>query len=208
MSSILRSVLPGLVLAIVILATAWVSRANEGRRSLADSSAALVRGDRIDAILYARAAAEARCPWCEAPETGYAKLYAIAREAESKADDATAIAAWQAARAASLATTWLDANEPRRQRADAEIARLQHRVDAMSAAAGGTASPAASEEKLRAVLAPNPLPSSTLFLVVAAGALLLAIGAVRSVRAKMLRAQDIAVALAGGALAVIGVVAF
>ena len=203
-----RSAGAALVLALVVLVAAWISRSSEGRHALAESSSALVRGDRIDAIVHARAAAEARCPLCDAPESGYAKLYAIARESESKADEGTALAAWQAVRVASLTATWLDANESRRQRADGEIARLQHRVDALNAAAGGTSSPAASEEKLREVLAPNPLPPISLFFVVGAGAILLAFGAIRSIRADVLRTQDIALAVAGGVVAVVGVVAF
>ncbi|MBX3230179.1 MAG: hypothetical protein KIT84_24900 [Labilithrix sp.] len=203
----LATVLGALVLALVVLATAWWSRARDGRRSLAESSAALVRGDRVEAIVHARAAAQARCPWCEAPELGYAKLYAIARDAESKADPATAVLAWQAVRAATLTAAWLDTNDSRRERADQEIARLQHRIDAMSAAAG-TTSPAATEERLRSVLAPSPVPSTTFFAVVATGALLFALGAARSIRAKLLRAQDVALALTGGALAVVGVLSF
>lgn len=203
-----RAASAALALAFVVLIAAWVSRVSEGRRALAESNGALLRGDRVEAIVHARAAAEARCPWCAAPEAGYAKLIAIAREAESKNDDASALAAWQAVRVASLATTWFDASEPRRQRADGEIARLQHRIDAMGATAGGTSSPAASEERLRAVLAPNPLPATAVFVVIAAGTILLAFGAIRSLRAKALRTQDIVIALAGGVVAVLGVVGF
>ena len=58
------------------------------------------------------------------------------------------------------------------------------------------------------MLAPNPLPPISLFFVVGAGAILLAFGAIRSIRADVLRTQDIALAVAGGVVAVVGVVAF
>lgn len=202
----LRPAIPALLIALLVLVVAWAGRASDGRKSLAECDAALIRGDRVDAIVYARAAAEARCPWCSAPENGYAKLYAIARDAESKADDATALAAWRAVRVASLASTWFDEAEPRRERADAEIARLGHRIDAMNAATGTASSLAASEEKLKAVLAPNPLPSTWVFVVLAVGGALLLFGAMRSVRA--FGPANMAIAVAGVALAVAGVLAF
>jgi hypothetical protein len=202
----LKGALPALFVAVVVLVVAWLGRASDGRKSLRESDAAMIRGDRIDAIVYARAAAEARCPWCSAPELGYSKLYAIAREAESKADDATAIAAWRAVRVASLSATWFEPSESRRDRADTEIARLGHRIDALNAAAGGTASPAATEEKLKAVLAPNPLPSTWVFVVLSVGGVLLLVGAMRSVRT--LGAANLAIAATGAVVAVVGVVAF
>lgn len=202
----LRPALPALVVAMVVLVAAWFGRSSDGKKALADCDAALIRGDRIDAIVFARAAAEARCPWCSAPELGYAKLYAIARDVESKADDVTAITAWRAVRAASLSGMWFERSEPRRERADAEIARLGHRIDVMNAAAGGSASPAASEEKLKAVLAPNPLPSTWAFVVLTVGGALLLFGAIRSIRA--LGAANVAIAITGVVVAVAGVLAF
>ena len=208
MNAALRTAAPLLVLAAVVFVAAWIGRIGEGRKSLADADAALIRGDRIDAIVYARAAAEARCPLCSAPAAGFAKLAAIAHDAEAKGDDASATAAWRAVRSATLASTWFEDSDPRREQADAEIARLSHRIDAMNAATGNSASPAASEEKLRAALGPSPLPSTMVFVVVAIGGVLLVAGALRSVRARSLRAQDIVIAVAGAAVAVLGVVAF
>lgn len=198
--------LPAILVALAVLLVAWLGRASDGRKALEQSNAALIRGDRIDAIVFARAAAEARCPWCSAPENGYAKLYAIARDAEAKADDQGAIAAWRAVRAASLSATWVERSEPRRERADAEIARLGHRIDVLAGAGGGGASPAASEDKLRAVLAPNPLPSTWVFVVLGVGAVLLLAGAMRSVRT--LGAANLAIAVTGAVVAVLGVALF
>jgi hypothetical protein len=202
----LRPVMPALIVALVVLGAAWISRVSDGQKSLAESDAALIRNDKIDAVVHAREAAEARCPFCSAPALGYAKLYAIAREAESKGDDQTALVAWRGVRVASLAATWLEADETRRERADAEIARLSHRIDVMNAAAGTNASPAAAEERLKAGLAPNPLPPTMVFVVIAVGFVLLLFGAIRSVRA--LRAADIAIAVVGAVVAVLGVLAF
>jgi len=167
------------------------------------------RGDRVEAIVFARAAAEARCPWCQASELGYARLYAIAKEAESKGDDATAAAAWRAVRAAALGSSVLGISPARRERADVEIARLEHKVDAAAAAAsGGAPSAAASEEKLRAALSRSPVPSGMVFVLVAAGGALFLLGAIRFVRAKTFRPTELALALAGAAIAALGVLVF
>src|SRR5687768_5031256 len=95
-------------LAVAVIVTAWIARASEGRRALAECDGALFRKDVVEAIVFARAAAEARCPLCSAPDLGYARLYAIAKEAETRGDDITAIAAWRAVRAATLGTAVFD----------------------------------------------------------------------------------------------------
>ncbi|MBX3211800.1 MAG: hypothetical protein KF850_07185 [Labilithrix sp.] len=204
----LRRGLPAVALALVVVLTAWIGRASEGRRSLEACEAALAREDRVEAIVLARAAAEARCPGCSAPARGHARLEAIATDAERRGDDATAIAAWQASRAATLATAALDTALERRQRADAEIARIGHRIDAAGAATGGAPSPAASEARLRAALAAPAVPSGTVFLLVAVGGALFALGAVRFVRTRAFRRTELAMALAGGALSAVGVLFF
>ncbi len=197
-----------LVLVVVVLITAWASRVIEGRRSLEASDSATRRGDHVEAIVQARAAAEARCPGCGSTELGYAKLYAIAKDAEGRGDDAIAVASWRAVRAASLATAVFDVAPATRARADAEIARLEHRIDAKASAAGAPPSPAASEDRLRATLAGSFVPSGALFLLLAVGGLVFARSAVQLVRAPALRAREIAVALAGAAAAAVGVLFF
>lgn len=203
-----RSALLAVGLALVILVAAWIARVYDGRRSLEACDAAIARGDRVESIVFARAAAEARCPWCTASELGYARLYAIAKDAEARADDVIAVAAWRAVRAATLASVVIDRSPARRERADVEIARLEHRIDAAAAAAGGIASPAATEERLRAALAVTTLPSATVFVLLTLGGTLFLFGAVRFVRAKGVRAQELAAAIAGGALAAAGVLLF
>ncbi len=195
----------GLVLAVVM--TAWIARASEGRRSMAECDGALFRKDYVEAIVFARAAAEARCPLCSAPELGYARLYSIAKDAEGRGDDGTAIAAWRAVRAAALGTAIFDSTS-KRERADLEIARLGHRIDAAAAAAGSMASPAASEERLRAAQAAHDVPNGTTFVVIGAGGILFLLFAFRFVRARGSKTADLAAAIAGIALAAFGALLF
>jgi hypothetical protein len=198
-------------LLVVVLITAWSGRVSEGRKSLEACDAAAKRGDRVEAIVFARAAAEARCPFCSAPELGFARLYAIAKEAESRGDDAIAVAAWRAVRAATLASVVLDTTPARRERADNEIARLEHRIDAAAAAAGGTASPAASEERLRVALAASTVPSTTVFVLLALGGVLFLVGGVRFVRAAgaaTFGTASVVMAAAGAGVAIAGVLLF
>lgn len=204
-----RAAVAGTVLAVVVLAIAWIGRVNEGRRAIAECDAAALRADWPEAIMAARAAAEARCPASCSSELGYARLYAIAKDAESRADDATAFAAWRAVRAATLATAVLDVHAPRRERAEAELARLGHRLDAAAAAAGAPSSPAASEERLKAALAANGVPGGATHLLLALGGALFLVGAARFAAAKDRRARtDLALAAAGAALAAASVLLF
>lgn len=204
-----RALVAGAILAVIVLAVAWLGRVSEGRRALAETDAAVARADWPEAIMAARAAAEARCPASCVSELGYARLYAIAKDAEARADDATALSAWQAVRAAALGTAALDVRTARRERADAELARLGQRLDRAAAAAGSPSSPAASEERLRAALAASSVPSGAVFLLLSAGGALFLAGAYRfaSARGRFARV-DLAIAAAGAAVAAAGVLLF
>lgn len=191
-------------LVVVVFLLAWAQRAASGRALVAASDAALERADLVEAILLARGAAEARCPLCSAPELGFARLSSIAADAEDRGDAATAIAAWRAARAAALGTALLDPAPRTREGADAQIARLEHRL-ALSAE---TPYPGATDERLRAALASPAVPSGVVFAFVALGAALFLAGAVRFARAPELRAAELALAAVGGAVAAVGVLAF
>jgi hypothetical protein len=193
-------------LAIVVVVTAWIARVSEGRFALEGADAAIKKGDHVEAIVLARAALEARCPACTAPEKGFDRLVAIARAAEGRADDATAVAAWRAVRAATLGTAVFDHAPERRVRADAEIARLEHRIDVAAAAAGGTPSPAATEERLRAALEPVSMPSGAVFVLLAFGGLLFAAGAWRLARRFHLR--EVGLAALGVVVAACGLLMF
>jgi hypothetical protein len=198
--------------AAAVLAVAWAGRAAEGRRALADSDAARARGDLVDAVLAARTAAEARCPGCGSPDEGFRRLEDLAKDAELRGDDATAFAAWRAARAAILAT---DPASARRARTDAEVARLAHRIDVAATVAGAPPTAAAAEDRLRATLAEDSIPSMPAFAVIAAGGALFLFGAARFAfalgRTSWLGragAIDALLAVAGAALAVAGGVLF
>lgn len=204
-----RAAVVAVVVSLIVLAIAWFGRVDDGKRALAESDAAAARADWPEAIMAARAAAEARCPAGCASELGYARLYAIAKDAEGRADDATAFAAWRAVRAAALGTAVFDVHAAKRERADVELARLGHRLDAAAAAAGAPASPAASEERLRAALAASDVPAGATYLLLALGGAVFLVGAARFAAGKQDRTRvDLAVAVAGAAVAAVGVLLF
>ena len=193
---------------VAVLGTAWITQSSEGRSALDDADRAARKGERVEAIALARRAAMARCPGCSAPSLAYARLASLAREAEAKGDEPTALAAWRATRAATLATVVVDPEGGRRTQADNEIARLEHRVDMAAAAAGGHASPAATEDRVRQALAAPAVPSTFVFVILALGGAVFALGAVRFARAQRPHAPDAALALAGILGAAAGVLFF
>ena len=209
MKSLLPRILAVALVTVLALGIAWAGRVSEGRRALADADAALARGDLTEAILSARVAAEARCPSCSAPDEGFARLEKIARDAEARGDDATAFAAWRATHAALLATAVTMTASPQRVRADAEVARFAHRIEAASVAAGGNPTPAASEARLRATLAENDLPGGLTFgLVGLGGIVFLAAGARYALSKAARRTADLGLAVLGAAVATVGALLF
>jgi hypothetical protein len=197
------------LLAVIVFVVAWVGRVGEGKRALADCDSARARADWTEAVMAARAAAEARCPAFCVEELGFARLYAIAKDAENRADDATAFAAWRAVRAASLATAVFDVHAAKRERADLELARIGHRMDAAAAAAGAPVSPAASEERLRTSLATSNPASGATYLLLAIGGLLFLGGAARFVMAKKpFPRAELVMSLTGAAVAACGALLF
>ena len=191
------------------IAVAWAGRVSDGRGALAESAAALARGETEAAIHAARVAAAARCPTCDAPEAALEMLDRIARDSESKGDDATAFAAWGAVRSAALGGAVLGGGRAR-VRAEAELARLGQKIDATAAALGGAPAKAASEERLRAALTQSgdALPSGATFALVGAGALAFAAGALRMARAPSLRPSDGVLAAAGALVAALALALF
>jgi hypothetical protein len=201
----------GLVVLLIVI-VAWISRSSEGKKSLDACDAAVKRGDRIEAIVFARAAAESRCPLCSSSETGYQRLQTIAKEAEGRGEDTTAVAAWRAVRAASLSSVVIDTQTARRTHADEEIARLEHRIDLAAAAGGGsTTSPAASEERLRVALQASSVPGTMVFLMLTAGGVLFFVAAYRFVRRRSsmnLVLPDVITAVIGIGVALAGLLLF
>lgn len=200
--------LAALAVVLLVFGAAWAARAAEGRRAIAEADAALARGDVFDAIMAARAAAESRCPGCSAPEEGYGRLERIAKDAEGRADDAAAFAAWRATRAALLATAAASTSSERRARAETEIARFAHRMDVAATAAGAAPTPAAAQDKLAAALAERAPPSGAAFAVIAAGGAVFLWAALRFALAKAARRADLATAAAGAAAALAGAALF
>jgi hypothetical protein len=198
------------LIAAVVLGIAWTGRSMEGRRALVDCDAALARADLPEAILAARVAAAARCPGCAAPDEGFARLERIAKDAEARGDDATAFAAWRAARAALLGAASFTTSSDRRAHAELEIARFAHRLEAASVAAGGSPTPAAAEDRLRAQLAASDVTHGPAFALVALGGLALVVAAARFVAAKRggSKAGDLGLAAAGVAVASAGALFF
>jgi hypothetical protein len=193
--------------ALLVLATAWVGRIAEGTAALAQCDAAMARGDAIDAILFAHAAAEARCPGCSAPDAAFAKLEHIATNAELRGDEPTAFSAWRAARAAALAASGLRSTSARRERAEVELARIGHRLDVASTAAAAAPTPAAAEPRLRATLAADAPPSGATYALVGVGGVLFLVAAARFAAARGAR-TDLGLAATGASLAAAGVLLF
>lgn len=195
-------------LVVVVVAASWTARVREGRRALAESDAAAARGDFVEAVFQARAAADARCPFCSASELGYARLYGIAKDAEGRNDTQTAIAAWRAVRAASLATSPFVAEGGRRERAEQEIARLGHKMDTAAAAAGAPSSAAATEEKLRAAHAESHVPGSATVALLALASVVFLAGAAAFAFERATRTAALAAIGAGAGLAAAALLLF
>ena len=192
----------GLAVALVlVIATAWGARVYEGRRGMLDSDAAVQRKDAVDAIMGARIAAEARCPLCTSPDRGFARLEAIARDAESRSEDAVAFAAFRAMRSASIAS-----DGDHRDRADHEIARIGHKLD-VTRTTGGTPTAAATEEKLREALAEDDSPKLASFALLAVGAIGFLAAAIRFARSGK-KLPELAIAAVGAAVAATGILYF
>jgi hypothetical protein len=206
---VLPRILAVALVTLMALGIAWAGRLEEGRNAIASADAALARGDLTEAIFYARIAAEARCPSCGAPDEGFARLETIARDAEARGDDATAFAAWRAAHAAILTTAVTTAASPRRTRADAEVSRFAHRIEAASVAAGANPTPAAAEPRLREAFAASPMPSGLTFGLVSLGGLVfLAAGARYALSKAVRRTADLGLAVLGAAVATVGALLF
>jgi hypothetical protein len=94
----------GLALFGLLFAVAMAHQMREGARAMTECDAALARADLTTAISRARSAAEAAAPASPYPARAYERLASIARDAEAHGNEATAIAAWSAMRAAAIET--------------------------------------------------------------------------------------------------------
>jgi hypothetical protein len=105
----------------IVTAREWA----EGAEEVAAADAAATRSDWAEAITHARGAAEALAPGSPWPRRGWLRLRAVGHDAEARGDDATALAAYSAMRAAALATEGIGAGvEIWRAEAEQGIARV------------------------------------------------------------------------------------
>jgi hypothetical protein len=118
----------GALVALSMVAVVGVSTARElaiGQSEVAAADAAAARSDWGETVAHARAAAEALVPGSPWPARGWARLEAVGHDAEARGDDATAMLAYGAMRAAALATRAPGAGSERWQaRAQEGLARV------------------------------------------------------------------------------------
>ena len=157
--------------ALVVVAAVAVVTARElaaGQSEVDAADAAATRSDWAETIVHARAAAEALVPGSPWPERGWTRLEAVGHDAEARGDDATAMLAYGAMRAAALATRAPGAGSERwRTKAEDGLARV---ASSQADAAGPRAT---AESMLDALRASEPPPTWTLTLLAVAGAAML-----------------------------------
>jgi hypothetical protein len=188
---------------VVASSLAWLAAREMavGQREDAAAEAAVARSQWIDAIAHSRSAAEAVAPWSPWPERGAHRLEALARDAEARGDDVTALLAWGALRSAAIATRSLGPGGiDWRTAADHGIDRVAAwRRDTSS---GATTGPAAAEP-LRIALGHDDAPSTGSLALLAAALVAAVAGLAGLTRTRTAEAgARMAVALvAGGFLA-------
>ena len=157
--------------ALVVVAAVAVLTSRElaaGESEVDAADAAATRSDWGETIVHARAAAEALVPGSPWPERGWTRLEAVGHDAEARGDDATAMLAYGAMRAAALATRAPGAGSDRwRAKAEEGLAR----VASSQADAGGPH--ATADSMLDALRASEPPPTWTLTLLASAGVAML-----------------------------------
>jgi hypothetical protein len=161
----------GAAAGLVVVAVLGVATARElgvGQREVEAADAAAGRSEWPEAVLHARAAAEALVPGSPWPARGWTRLEAIGHDAEARGDDPTALLAYGAMRAAALATRAPGAGaEAWRGRAEDGLARV----------AASTRSPTGprttSDAMLDALRGNEPPPTARLVLLAAAAAAML-----------------------------------
>jgi hypothetical protein len=157
--------------ALVVVAATATLTARElavGQAEVTAADAAASRSEWGDAIVHARAAAEALVPGSPWPARGWERLEAIGHDAEARGDDATAMLAYGAMRSAALATRAPGSGRDRwRSKADESLAR----VAAYRKEVGG---PVASATSMLDALRDNePPPTGTVALLGLAGVAML-----------------------------------
>jgi hypothetical protein len=157
--------------ALVVVAATAVLTGRElavGQAEVTAADAAAARSDWGEAVVHARAAAEALVPGSPWPARGWGRLEAIGHDAEARGDDATAMLAYGAMRSAALATRAPGSGSDRwRTKAEDALARVaSYRREARAPSA-----PAAS--MLDALRETEPPPTGTLALLALSGVAML-----------------------------------
>ena len=186
--------------ALVVVAASAVLTVREvavGQAEVTAADAAAERSSWGEAIVHARAAAEALVPGSPWPARGWSRLEAIGHDAEARGDDATAMLAYGAMRSAALATRAPGSGSDR-WRSKAEDALV--RVASYRKEVGAPTTPAAS--MLDALHDTEPPATGTLALLALAGVAMLG-GLARLAWVKGERAAQVVAAVGFIAYAVV-----
>lgn len=117
---LVSAIVLGVCLGVVVTRAVW-----EGRGALHDGDGAFEEGDNQEAIRWWRRAARWYVPLAPHVGDAYDRLESLARQAETRGDRATALAAWQGVRGSILATrSFYTPHEDRLEPANRRIAAL------------------------------------------------------------------------------------
>jgi hypothetical protein len=184
---------------VAALAVLTVRETSVGRLEVAAADEAADRSDWPEAVVHARAAAEALVPGSPWPERGWRRLEAIGHDAEARGDDPTATLAYAAMRAAALATRAPGSGSDRwRARADEGLARV-------ASSRRDVAGPHATAEAMLDALRENEPPATWRVALLAAAGLAMLGGLARIA---WLPAAEAARARLAQAVAAAGAVAY
>ena len=168
--------------AVVLLGSAAVRVAMEGRAELTASDAAWSSGDVADATVHARRAAGAFVPGAAYVSRAYWRLREIAEQSEARGDPEAALFAWRAIRAAAIGSrSWVTSHEEERARADVAISRISAAVRAGSSP-GRPAQTSETARAYRAMMSADSAPAMAWGLLFLAGAGLWAAGGAQLAR--------------------------
>ncbi len=169
-------------IAFVVL-TGGAHELTVGARAMRESDEAFAKGDLPTAIIQAHAAAEAMVPTSPYPARGYARLDAIARDAESRGDDTTAGAAWRAMRSAAKATRtsepWIERANQGISRTGAHAARSPDDAARCVGSTSAICDQGAIEKRIGDALAEDDTPNALTFVLLGSGSIVFFFGAAR-----------------------------
>jgi hypothetical protein len=170
-----RFALLGLISVAFVVLAGGAHELTVGARAIRESDEAFARGDLPAAIVHAHAAAEAMVPTSPYPARGYARLDAIARDAEARGDDPTAATAWRAMRSAAKATRtrepWLERANQGISRAGAHAGRAPAEASQCVGSTSENCDPSALEKRISDALAEDDTPGTLTFFLVGAASL-------------------------------------